>query len=397
VNQTLKDTIPPGNKEDILNPKNKFTDLSKEYIKLHFDAIVVDSHNDFLYRVYKDKSDFGVMNSHSQLNKFKCKLGGLKIQFFSDWIDEDNFNSSYNFAKHQIDLLEQIEEMNSDDIEIAYNFININNILKAKKLCAFVGIEGGTAVENLESVDSLHSLGVRYIGLTWNNSNKIASSSKDENSGKSKKGLTDFGKKVVKRMNELGIMVDVSHLGEKSFWGVVETSNKPILASHSCCYSLNSHYRNLKDEQIKAIAKSGGVIMITFHTPFISDKSNHTNTKTFYDVYKKELDELTEKYIDNPEKLFEEKMKLLQGKKVEGNISANALVDHIDYIKNLVGVDYIGLGSDFDGGIDTPYDLYDVTMYPVITKILVERGYSEIEIRKILGLNFLRVFKEVCG
>ncbi len=213
-----------------------------------------------------------------------------------------------------------------------------------------IGIEGGTVVGNdLDNINSLYNMGVRYIGLTWNNSNNIGSSARDETERGIPGGLTDFGVQVINRMDEVGMLIDVSHLGEATFWDVIETSKNPIIASHSNSYSVYPHYRNLTDEQIKAIAKSGGVIQVNFHRSFL------------------------------------------------GEASLQRVFEHIDYIKNLVGIDYIGIGSDFDGGINPPNDLSDVTMYPNLTYKLLDEGYSQEDVRKILGLNFLRVFKQVCG
>ena len=157
-----------------------------------------------------------------------------------------------------------------------------------------------------------------------------------------------------------------------------------------------SHYRNLTDDQIKAIAESGGVVMINFHNDFTA-KGSKGKTKTLYNLYSSELDSISDLYSDDPEKSYIEKQIFLNGKIVSGGVSSDIIFDHIDYVKNLVGADFVGIGSDLDGGIGTPYDLYDVTCYPLLTQKMVERGYTEIEIRKILGLNFLRVFKQVCG
>jgi len=334
----------------IFQLKNKFDNLEEDYLELHHDAVLVDSHNDFIWQVYKKGVDFGRDNRSTQSDLPKFIEGGVDVQVFAVWIPTKKVRQSYAFTIAQIDRLKVIEEENTDAFEFAYSFEDMKRILEEKKMCGLIGIEGGTAIENdLDNINEFYELGVRYIGLTWNNSNNIGTSARDEYKKGLEGGLTEFGFEVVKRMDEVGMLIDVSHLGEGTFWDVIETTKNPIIASHSNCYSIHPHYRNLTDGQIKAIADGGGVINVNFHNGFL------------------------------------------------GAATVDKIVDHIDYIKELVGVDYIGIGSDFDGGINPPVDLYDATQYPEITRELVERGYTEEEIRKILGLNFIRVFKQVCG
>lgn len=329
---------------------NKFDNLEENYLELHHDAILVDSHNDFVLRVYKKGVDFGRDNRSTQSDLPKFIEGGVDVQVFAIWIPMKKVRQSYAYTIAQIDKLRRMEEENAGEFEFAYSFEDMKRILEEKKVCGLIGIEGGTAVEDdLDNINEFYELGVRYIGLTWNNSNDIGTSARDEHKKGLEGGLTEFGVEVIKRMDEVGMLIDVSHLGEGTFWDVVEVTKNPIIASHSNCYSIHPHYRNLTDDQIKAIAESGGVININFNDGFL------------------------------------------------GGATVDFVVDHIDYVKELVGIDYVGIGSDFDGGIDPPVDLYDASQYPELTKALVERGYTEEEIRKILGLNFVRVFKQVCG
>ena len=259
-----------------------------------------------------------------------------------------------------------------------------------------MGGEGGNMVEgSMENLVTLYERGVRYLGLTWNTSNAIGVSAKDESELGKPGGLTESGKEVVLKMDELGMMIDVSHLGETAFWDVVNLSKNPIIASHSCVYNLCPHYRNLSDEQIQAIAKSGGLISINFYNKFLDPGGS--SSQTIHNRYKHDLNEIEEICGTDYIKFNEMRYEYLSNNPAKGGTSIDALIDHIDYIVKLVGADYVGLGSDFDGGINTPNELYDATCYPVITKKLVERGYKEEDIRKILGLNFLRVFKQVCG
>lgn len=323
-------------------------DLTPE--ELHYDAILVDTHNDFVYQVSQRGAKFGRNNpgTHSDLPKFR--EGGLDVQVFSAWIPMSKLRRSYDFVLGQIDILKGFERDFPEDIEYAQTHDDIIRIVNEGKICGMIGVEGGTVVESdLDNINRLFDMGVRYIGLTWNNSNLIASSARDETERGIQGGLTDFGFDVINRMDEVGMLIDVSHLGEASFWDVIKTTKNPIIASHSNSYTVHPHYRNLTDEQIKAIAKGGGVVQVNFHRSFL------------------------------------------------GESSLQRVFEHIDYIKNLVGVDYVGIGSDFDGGIDTPSELADATMYPNLTKKLLSEGYTQEEVRKILGLNFLRVFKKVCG
>ena len=209
--------------------------------------------------------------------------------------------------------------------------------------------------------------------------------------------MSGFGIEVIKRMNETGMLIDVSHLSEAGFWDVINNSASPVIASHSNCYSIAQHFRNLKDDQIKAIANSGGYIGINFYDTFLEMDADKNRTMNAYEKYSDELNALNEKYGDDLIKFNEERNKFLQEKNIAAGTSIDKVIEHIDYIKNLVGADYIGIGSDFDGGITPPNELYDASCYPELTKKLVEKGYTEEEIKKILGGNFLRVFKQVCG
>ncbi len=392
----VKDSI---KQDDIFNPPNKYPDLVNDCYKLHYDAIVIDGHNDYIYQVYKRGANFNKRDKFTQTGLDRLIDGGMKLQVFSIWPDEENMKRAYSFAKEQIERFKKIEAQNTDRFQFANSFDEATRIIKSGKLCGMFGLEGGNAVENnLDRINEFYDLGVRYITLTWNNSNKIGTSAKDESSRNVKGGLTKYGFEVIKRMDEVGMLIDVSHVGEQTFWDVIKTSKNPVIASHSCCYSLSPHYRNLTDEQIKAIAEKGGIIMVNFYDHFI-DAVNADNVRTsnVYERYPNEINEIFKNSGGDMIKFNQEREKFLSTIDLLGGISIDKFIDHIDYIYKLVGVDYIGLGSDYDGGVTPPNELYDGTCYPIITKKLIERGYTEIEIRKILGLNFLRVFKQVCG
>ncbi len=377
---------------------NKFPDLEKDAFKLHYDAIVIDTHNDIMMPVVMEGADMTKENSSTQSDLVKWKKGGLDVQIFSIYVPEAVKRNDFKYAIGLIDRLDKLQNEEPDELFIAKNYEELMKRVNEGKFCGLMGAEGGNIIEgSMDNLITIYDRGVRYLGLTWNTSNAIGVSARDETERGKKGGLTDFGIDVVKRMNELGMMVDVSHLGETAFWDVVNTSTAPIIASHSDVYNLSAHYRNLKDDQIQAIAKSGGIICVNFYCKFIDANSQPGQVQAIHNKYKKALKPLEEQYGDDLIGFNDERYKYLQENYTNKGTPIDELIDHIDYIVKLVGIDYVGLGSDFDGGIFTPNELYDATCYPIITKKLVERGYTEQDIRKILGLNFLRVFKQVCG
>ena len=376
---------------------------AQSYKKLHFKSIVADTHNDLLTTAI----DKGLIidqdlsgKTHSDLDRFK--KGGVDVQLFSVWCDGLKQNP-YAWANRQMDTLDAVARRNPDKIKIVGNTVELLQTVKEKKLAAMFGVEGGHMIENnLDNLNNFYNRGVRYMTLTWNNSTDWATSALDEaspnpSSGGAlkdparKKGLTDFGKQVVKRMNELGMMVDLSHVGEQTFWDAINITTKPVIVSHSCVYSLCPHRRNLKDDQIKAVGKNGGVIHLNFYSGFL-DSSFDRRTAVFNNNHKAERDSLLKQ---NPEPYFAD---VFMFEKYHEEVKAlrpplSLLLDHLDYIVNLIGVNHVGLGSDYDGVNSLPQQLDDVTAMPLITKELLKRGYSKKEIRKILGENFLRIFE----
>ncbi len=377
---------------------NKFTDLNKDAFKLHYDAIVIDTHNDILMPVFLEGADLTQENASTQSDMVKWKRGGLDVQVFSIYVPERYKTGHFKYAMKLIDKLEQTAADYPDKLFLTSDYNELMGALSQGKFCGLMGAEGGNMIEgSMDNLETLYQRGVRYLGLTWNTSNAIGVSAMDETEHGRKGGLTEFGIRVVHRMDDLGMLIDVSHLGETAFWDVVNTSKNPIIASHSDVYSLSPHFRNLKDDQIKAIAKSGGYIGVNFYCKFLDPDAVTNQVQSIHEKYKRAIKPIEEQDGDDLIKFNEDRYQYLTENKVSGGTSVDKLIDAIDYIVNLVGIDYVGLGSDFDGGVYTPNEIYDATCYPVITKKLVERGYIEQDIRKILGLNFLRVFKQVCG
>jgi membrane dipeptidase len=380
----------------VLNLVITFTTYSQSYKKLHKKAIVVDTHNDVMIDMLegKDIATDLTGKTHSDLTRFK--KGGIDAQFFSIWSDETyGKGNGFNYAMRQIDTLYANINRHGDKMMLARTPSEILTAAKNKKLASLIGVEGGHMIDdNLGNLETLFNRGTRYMTLTWNNSTSWATSAADETAGKipnAKKGLNDFGKQVVRRMNELGMMVDLSHVGEQTFWDAISSTTKPVLISHSCVYSICPVPRNLKDDQIKAVAKNGGVIQMNFYSGFL-DPGYDKRNKAFVANHKSQIDSLVKAKTTNFDiekwivKTYPQEAATLRP-------PLSILIDHIDYITKLVGVDYVGLGSDFDGISSAPQQLNDVSNYPLITKSLLEKGYSKKDIKKILGGNFMRVFK----
>lgn len=369
--------------------------FGQSYKKIHKKAIVVDTHNDVLMRAADigtvlDENNIG--KAHTDLKRFK--EGGLDVQLFSVYTDGDKKNA-YAYAMRQMDSLDAVVARNPEKIRKVFTTAELRAALKQGMIAAMFGVEGGHMIENdLTKIDSLFHRGARYLTLTHNIAPEWATSAADETSTKKilpHKGLTDFGKQVVKRMNELGMLIDVSHAGDQTFWDVIALTSKPIIASHSSVYALVASRRNLKDEQIKAIAKNGGVIQVNFNPGFI-DSSFDKKEDAFLTTHRAELDSLKTSGMDHHyavDRIYYQ----YAAEALSIRPPLSKLIDHIDYIVKLVGVDYVGLGSDFDGINVTPLQLDDVTSYPLITKALLEKGYHKKDIAKILGGNFLRVLQ----
>jgi membrane dipeptidase len=368
---------------------------AQDFKQIHFRAIVVDTHNDILTTAV-DKSlpiDQNLKGkTQSDLNRWA--QGGVDVQLFSVWCDGQK-KEPYAWANREMDTLFAVAKRNPRRITMVGTPAELLKAVKEKKLAAMFGVEGGHMIENdLNKLDAFYKKGARYMTLTWNNSTDWATSALDESTrGDSlkHKGLTDFGKQVVKRMNELGMMVDLSHVGEQTFWDAIHTTTKPVIVSHSNAYTLCPFRRNLKDDQIKAVGKNGGVIHLNFFSGFI-DSNFNTRSDAFAERHKAERDSL--KKI-NPEQYFTDAYLF---EKYPDEVKAlrpplSMLIDHLDYIVKLIGVDHVGLGSDFDGINSSPQEMDDVSNMPLITRELVKRGYSEKDIQKILGGNFLRIFE----
>ena len=362
--------------------------------KIHHKSILVDTHNDAPTACIEKKVSFdqdltGI--NHSDLKRMKT--GGLDYQLFSIWCDGEKVNP-YVWAMREMDTIDAVAARNPDKMVIAKDWKTIKSTLKAGKIVAQYGVEGGHMIEDdINRLDTFYNRGVRYMTLTWNNSPSWASSHADEKNSKytGPKGLTSFGKTIIARMNQLGIIVDVSHIGETTFWDAINTTTKPVIASHSNAYSICPVTRNLKDEQIKAIGKNGGVICLNFFSGFV-DSNFSKKDMAFRKTHSAEIDSLLATGIQREYAftMISDKYKT-ESEAIKPTIEQ--LMQHFDHIVNLIGIDHVGIGSDFDGINSAPQGLSTVLDYPNFTKALIARGYSNKDIKKVLGGNFLRVYK----
>lgn len=355
--------------------------------------LLVDTHNDVLSYQIRSKVDLAKLQDGCNFDLVRAARGGLGGQVFSIWCG-DNFGKgrAFNRANREIDSLYALVNRNPDKLVLVRTAKELQDAYKHHRLAAMIGVEGGHMIEDrMDYLDSLIKRGLCYLTLTWNNSTPWATSAYDETTKRDSLthlGLTDFGKQVVRRLNAAGAMVDVSHVGEATFYDVLKTSTKPVIASHSCAYALNPISRNLKDEQLKALAKNGGVVFVNFYSGFL-DPDYHRKADQFSKLHKSELDSLSHRYgKDSADAMISEKYKS-ETDQIRAPLSL--LAKHIDYIAKLVGVAHVGIGSDFDGCESFPLGLDSVSDYPKVAEELEKLGYGRKEIDQIFGGNFLRV------
>src|SRR5690606_11212800 len=357
--------------------------------------ILADTHNDVLSGYVLDghalDSDLSAI-AHTDLERMR--KGGVDIQMFSIFSnDRYGKGRAFNRALQQIDSLDAVVKRNPDVMMEVNNMKQLKEALRKGKTASMKGVEGGHMIEeSLEYLDSLYKRGARYLTLTWNNSVSWASSAADETSGKAvSPGLNDFGRQVVKRMNEMGMMIDISHVGEQTVKDVLEITTRPVIASHSSAYHICPHPRNLKDEQLKAIAKNGRVVFVNFYSGFL-DSNYMRNKSAIQEKYRKQVDSL--KQLNKTGYFIDEWLAKVYPEEFEAiRPPISLLIDHIDHIVKIAGINHVGIGSDFDGIESAPKLLDGVQDYPNLIQALKERGYNNREINKITGKNFIRVFK----
>jgi membrane dipeptidase len=324
--------------------------MENQYKEIHLSATVVDLHNDYMEERVHHPEHRLFANTKHHTDVARLKEGGVNVQFFVIWTRPDEHDDHFARSLELLDILEADIAECKGEIEIARNYNEIMATVDKGKIAAVLCLEGGQLVgNNIDNIDKLYARGMRYLTLAWNYGTEWCGGAHDDDN----KGLGQFGKQVIDRLNKLGIMIDVSHVNKKSLDDILNYTDATIIATHSGAYNVNNSKRNLCDEHIKEIARRGGVIGSVFYPYFL----NNTDKATIADVMK-----------------------------------------HINYIRNLTGsVDCIALGSDFDGIDITPQGLENVSKFPNLTKALFDENYTTEEIQKILGKNALRVFKNICG
>jgi membrane dipeptidase len=370
---------------------------------IHDSALVIDTHADTPQRFLDEGFDIGSTdpNDNGHISLDKAKRGNLGAEFFSIWVEPET--NQGHFAQHTFDLIDSVYQQaarHPDRMMMAFSTADIERAHREHKLAACMGIECGHSIENdMHLLRDYYRLGVRYMTLSWSNTNEWADSSGDIDDPKVQhhNGLTDFGKQVVLEMNRLGMMVDISHVADKTFWDAIATTKAPVIASHSSARALTNAPRNMTDDMLKAVAKNGGVVQVNFYNGFIDD-----NFRKAMDAQKKDQDAAVKAFLDKA-KSEGRTVTYVELDRLEREWLAkiprpplSALIDHIDHIAKVAGVDHVGLGSDFDGVSGaTPTGINSAADLPKITQALLDRGYSAEDIKKILGGNLMRVFGEV--
>ena len=370
-------------------------EISERAAKLHFHSIVVDTHDDTTQRLIDGDFDLGPRNATGSIDIPRMKQGGLGAIFFSIWIPSKI--TGPEAVKHALDQINAVREQvrkHSNDLVLATTAAEIRDADQHDKIAVLIGVEGGHMINrDLGVLRKFAWLGVRYMTLTHSGNCDWADSStaKPEHNG-----LSDFGKDVVREMNRLGMMVDISHVSDKTFHDVLDVSKAPVIASHSSCRAICDHPRNMTDDMMRELAAKNGVVQINYHEGFLSQEFRDAeradpkiNQAIALEVQKRcgdkegcqliEGDRITREYVE-------------QGKLPR--VEWTKIIEHIDHAVKVAGVDHVGLGSDFDGA-NMPYGMEDVTKLPKITEALLRKGYSEGDVKKILGENTLRVMADV--
>jgi membrane dipeptidase len=369
--------------------------ISERARKLHFSSIVVDTHDDTTQRFLDGKFDLGTRSSAGSIDIPRMREGNLSAIFFSIWIPSKITGpEAVDRALVQIDAVREQVRKHPNDLVLATTAAEVRDAHKQGKIAALVGVEGGHMINSdLGVLRSYAALGVRYMTLTHSGNDEWADSSTDK---AVHNGLTDFGKDVVREMNRLGVIVDISHVSDKTFYDALEVSKAPLFASHSSCRAICDAPRNMTDQMMKDLAAKGGVVQINYHVGFLSQEFRDAE-KADPEINKAISAEVMKRCGDN------EGCQLMEGDRItreyveQGKlprVDFTKIIEHIDHAVKVASVDHVGLGSDFDGA-NMPYGMEDATKLPKITEALLQKGYPEGDVRKILGENTLRVMAEV--
>lgn len=368
--------------------------LSSRARQIHFSSLVVDTHADTPQRLFFDGFDLGSRDTDGSVDIFRLREGGVGAIFFALWVPvEITGAAATERAWKLLDAVVRQIEIHGSDLALATSPEEVRKARTQNKIAVLLGVEGGHAIDNdLAVLREFHARGVRYMTLTHNAATEWADSSND---APRHRGLTDFGREVIREMNRLGMLVDISHVSDRTFADVLETSRAPVIASHSCCRALCDAPRNLDDAMIKRVAAGGGVMHITFHVGFLSQEYAAASRAQGPDVAAQEQ-AVSAKFGENEAQSLIALQQLADASVRAGKlprVSWERIVDHIDHAARLAGPDHVGIGSDFDGAF-MPAGMEDASKFPALTEGLLRRGYSEADIRKILGENTLRVMTE---
>lgn len=369
--------------------------MAKSVHQLHKEAVVVDTHCDTPLRIDEEHADLGIRSNEGHNDFIRMKEGGVDLSFYAIFTRTRlTPDQSTVQAVRLIGETKDMVEKHSDKVAMAYSVRDVRAIKKGGRGAIMLGMENGSPIQNdLALLHEFYRMGVRYVTLCHSAHNQLCDSCapKEPKWG----GLSPFGKKVVEEMNRLGMVVDVSHLSDASFYDCLKYSKAPIVATHSCCRALCKHPRNMTDKMIKDLAKHGGVIQINFYPAFLSDAYGVDAYFDAADEYDAAMKAYWRSGKKGKKEIAELKRMTAYLKKNYPSPSYKLLVDHIEHVIKLVGVDYVGLGSDYDGIEMPPIGLEDISKFENITKELRLRGYSDDDIKKILGENFLRVLSQV--
>ena len=370
---------------------------------IHQSAIIVDTHADTTQ--YFAHPDFDLADASAKMGAHfdlkTAKAGNIGAEFFVAWADCEKYKGRE--ARRTLDLIDQIHQEVKQHPGEAVLALTVQDIISArtgpkKRLAALIGIEGGHSIENsLSLLRNYYRLGARYMTLTHSCSLDWARSSGDEKEETKKTGLSDFGREVVREMNRLGMMVDISHVNDRTFYHALLVSRAPVIASHSSARALNTHLRNMTDDMLRAIANNGGVVMVNFYSAFIDEnfRKRAAEMREARTAALKELEKQWEGKIESPEYYLVRDRAAKDWAAKIPRPSLKVLIDHIEHIAKVAGIDHVGLGSDFDGVDSLPAGIDNAADLPKITQALLDRGYTRAQIHKILGGNFLRVMRRV--
>ena len=377
-------------------------------MQIYRDAIVIDAHNDMPSRVLDDgynpdvRHGPGFGKDDGETDYPRLVESGLSAVYLAAFVDADYAlktpDESFGRAITYIDTITAFVNHHPDGLSLVTTAAGVRKAKDQGRVAVLIGVEGGHAIEgSLDKLRELHRRGARYLTLTWNNGNAWAGSSIGQNNTRTG-GLTTFGRQVVREMNRLGMLVDVSHVSDSTFFDVIATTTDPIIASHSSVRALNDHPRNLSDEQLRAVAQNGGVVNVNFYSPFIDIRFRAAK-----DSIERESDRQTDAVIAKATRATDTSaVRAAARREAVKRVQQlpppplSVLIDHFDHVVRVAGVDHVGIGSDFDGVSGyLPVGMQDVTGLPRIVQALLDRGYTETDIKKMLGGNMMRVMQQV--